>query len=93
MTKLRSSKSGYRGVSPYNQKWRAEIRYQGWRVASPSFDNPVVAALIRDECARRLFGEDTYVNFPNKQVANEYLSIVVDMVFRALNVAKSDTGF
>ncbi len=89
-TKLRSNNtSGYRGVSRYHGRWRAELRYKGWRVASPSFDDPLIPILIRDECARRLFGEDTYINLPGKQVPDEYLRIVEDMVFRALNVAKS----
>ena len=88
MTKLRSNKSGYRGVSEYHGKWRAELRYKGWRVASPSFTEQSIAVLIRDECARRLFGSDTFINSPDQQLPEEYLHIVEDMVFRAMNVAK-----
>ena len=92
MTKLRSNKSGFRGVSQYHRKWRAELRYKGWRVASPSFEDQSIAVLIRDECARRLFGSDTFINLPNQQLPEEYQYIVEDMVFRALNVAKDSTG-
>ena len=92
MTKLRSNKSGFRGVSQYHRKWRAELRYKGWRVASPSFEDQSIAVLIRDECARRLFGSDTFINLPDQQLPEEYLHIVEDMVFRALNVAKDSAG-
>src|SRR5688572_14495425 len=88
-TKLRSNNTtGFRGVSRYHGKWRAELRYKGWRVASPSFDEVSIAVLIRDECARRLFGNDTFINLPDQQLPDAYLLIVDDMVFRAMNVAK-----
>ena len=91
-TKLRSNNTtGFRGVSRYHGRWRAELRYKGWRVASPSFVDPLIPVLIRDACAIRLFGEDTFVNLPSEHLPTEYLPIVEDMVFRAINVAKGDT--
>lgn len=92
-SKLRSNNTtGFRGLARYHDKWRGELRFKGWKVASPSFDDPLIPVLIRDECARRLFGSDTFINLPGERLPAEYLSIVEDMVFRAMNVAKSDTN-
>ena len=90
-TKLRSNNTtGFRGLVRYHGKWRGELRFKGWKVASPSFNDPLIPVLIRDECARRLFGHDTFINLPGDHLPREYLPIVEDMVFRALNVAKTD---
>lgn len=58
--KGRGAKSGYRGVYACRSKWQAKIgnHFIG------TYDNPVDAALARDDRMRSLFGDFGRYNFP-----------------------------
>lgn len=56
--------SGYKGVVKYRTGWKAQIKYKQGMVQSNQINDVVAAALLRDELARRLFGDDVYINIP-----------------------------
>ncbi len=60
------NQSGFVGVYPYRQKWRAEIHSGGKVVYREVFDDPVQAAKARDRKAYELFGSFAYLNFPDE---------------------------
>jgi hypothetical protein len=56
--------SGYIGVYPKGNKWRAGIGYRGKYYYLGLFDDPVEAARARDRKAYELHGPYAYLNFP-----------------------------
>jgi hypothetical protein len=60
-----NNKTGYRGVSWDNDrnKYRAQIKVNGWKVYLGLYDHPVVAAFAYDDAARRFQGDDAKTNF------------------------------
>jgi hypothetical protein len=58
--------SGFIGVSYKKErmKFRAYIKYQGDMKELGEFDDPIKAAEIRDNAAKRLFGPFARLNFP-----------------------------
>lgn len=59
----RNNTSGYRGVCPYWNRWRALLKANGKQRCIGSFSSPVSAALAYDRAARGAFGEFASVNF------------------------------
>lgn len=61
------SASGYRGViaSRTRRSWLAQIKYQQRILQSHVIYDIIEAALLRDELARQLFGEQVYLNLPD----------------------------
>lgn len=57
--------SGYKGVVKYRSGWKAQIKYHQRVIQSNQINNLTYAVLLRDELARRLFGELTFINLPN----------------------------
>lgn len=61
-----NNKSGFIGVY-FDQKaerWRAKISVHGDSVYLGTFDNPIDAAMARDEAAKMQYGEFATLNFP-----------------------------
>lgn len=56
--------SGFVGVYPKGNKWRAGITYRGVYYYLGLFDDPVEAAKARDRKAYELHGPYAYLNFP-----------------------------
>lgn len=56
-SKYKNNKSGYKGVSLQNGKWRMTIVRM--------FDTPKEAARAYDKCTHLLSGEHVYLNFPD----------------------------
>ncbi len=56
--------SGFVGVYPKGNKWRASITYRGEFYYLGLFDDPVAAAKARDRKAYQLHGPYAYLNFP-----------------------------
>lgn len=56
--------SGYRGVSPLNGRWRAQIRDHGRVRHLGYFDDPAEAARAYDRAAAEVFGAFASLNFP-----------------------------
>ncbi|MBO4119859.1 HNH endonuclease [Cupriavidus gilardii] len=61
------NKSGYKGVSFKDKKWRASIGHGGRTRHLGLFDTPAEAAHAYDAAARATFGEFARVNFPEKE--------------------------
>ncbi len=53
------------GVRPHGDKWRASIVHDGKKIHLGDFDDPIAAALARDEAARQYQGEFAWLNFPD----------------------------
>ena len=64
--KRKNTSSQFIGVSfsKEEKKWRAYITYKGKRIYLGYFDNEIDAARAYDAAARRLYGPDAKVNFP-----------------------------
>jgi hypothetical protein len=56
--------SGYVGVYPKGNKWRAGITHRGKQYYLGLFDSPVAAAKARDRKAYALHGPHAYLNIP-----------------------------
>lgn len=65
---ISSNTSGYIGVSrdKGTGRWQAKIKDQGRQIYLGQFDDPVSAALARDEAARRIDSEFFRLNFPDQ---------------------------
>lgn len=61
----RANTSGFVGVvwDRTRGKWRAQIRLDGKKTNLGRFDDPIQAAMVHDEAARRNFGEFATLNF------------------------------
>ena len=59
--------SPYRGVSWHrgNRRWRAKIRTHDIHVWLGYFDDPETAARVYDVAAKKLFGDESFYNFPD----------------------------
>lgn len=64
---LRNGKSGYKGVSYYRGKIRAQIQPDNKYIHLGYFNTLEEAARAYDEKAKELFGEFAYLNFPIKK--------------------------
>lgn len=67
--KHKDNRSGYKGVSFHEQKWRkkkwrAQIKINGKNINIGYFDNPIEAARTYDKVAKENFGKFAYLNFP-----------------------------
>lgn len=60
----KNNTSGYRGVVKYRAGWKVQVKYKQRWVYSNQMKDIVIAALLRDEIARKLFGENIYINLP-----------------------------
>ena len=60
----RTNSSGFKGVSPVGHKFRAYGRVDRKQFNLGLFEDPVAAALVRDDWARRTHGEFASLNFP-----------------------------
>ena len=58
--------SGFVGVYPKGNKWRASIVYRGQFYYLGLFDDPVAAAKARDRKAYEFHGPYAYLNFPEE---------------------------
>lgn len=61
------NQSGFRGVNwfPRDGVWVARIKFERRNRYLGRFDDPIEAALVYDDAARRLFGEFARLNFPH----------------------------
>ncbi len=57
--------SGFKGVYPQQEKWIAQIGFEGTQIYLGIFASPKKAAEAYDVAARRLHGEFARVNFPH----------------------------
>lgn len=55
--------TGFKGVSPWHDKYCASIRWHERRLHIAVVDDPILAAHLYDAVARRLFGEFARTNF------------------------------
>lgn len=77
-----SNTTGYRGVIVYRTGWRAQIKFNGRNMQSFQLPSPYTAALVRDELARRLFGELTFLNFPDAVPSSDIVNEVTRVLSR-----------
>lgn len=66
------SASGYKGVSPYRDKWRAAIVFNGTQIHLGVHKDATIAATHYDMAAIYLYGGFCAVNFPERM--EEYLN-------------------
>jgi hypothetical protein len=69
MNKNGWSKSGYKGVSQFKNKWHASIRFDGKLHSLGNYDTPEQAALIYDKAAMKAFGAFAHLNFGAEEVS------------------------
>lgn len=79
-----SNTSGFKGVTLMRGKWHAQIKYKKHNACSGNMPDLVTAALVRDELARRLFGEPTFINLPDQTLPNEYKDMVDKLIASVL---------
>lgn len=62
----KSNKTGYKGVwwDSDRNKYQAYIKPDGKRIFLGRFDTPEAAAFAYDEAAKKCFGSDCFLNFP-----------------------------
>lgn len=63
--KALNKSSSYKGVSKYNDKWRAQVSFDNRKVYDAVFAEERWAAMAADLNAYALFGEYARLNFPN----------------------------
>ncbi|KAI3835312.1 hypothetical protein MKW98_020428 [Papaver atlanticum] len=71
-------KCKYRGVRQRTWEWVSEIRkpYRGGRLWLGSFDTAIQAAQAFDDASRRMYGENTFLNFPGAKQLTKSVSEV-----------------
>lgn len=69
--------SGFVGVffDKRKSKWILYVTYNGGTIQSGICKDPATAALVRDEIARRFWGSDILLNFPNVEPTKEILEL------------------
>lgn len=67
-SKYANNTSGFRGVSfaKHTNKFRAIAQFNGTRKHLGYFDNPVQAAIVRDEYVKQHHGDFAVLNFPGR---------------------------
>lgn len=63
----KNNTSGFKGVSPRGDKWRANIGVDGKLRALGEFDDPISAAVAYDAAARQHYGDYAKLNFDPKR--------------------------
>ena len=63
---MRTTKSGYKGVTWSNEKkvWVARIQVAGVRIHLGTFQSSIWAGIAYDQAARICYGKCAYLNFP-----------------------------
>lgn len=64
------SASGFKGVYKKGNKWQAKINLHGKDISVGCFDDKEVAAQHFDYHMLKNYGENVYLNFPNKDYSN-----------------------
>ena len=81
--------SGFRGVIVYRNGWRAQRKSDGLNYETKTLPSPVIAALVRDEIARRLYPEKLqYFNFPDVTCSFVVNNILGEKLVNAANRGK-----
>ena len=62
-----NNKSGFKGVCPDQGKCRAQIHHKGKQYYLGIFNTAIEAAKAYDKMARKLFGKNCYLNFPDNR--------------------------
>jgi AP2 domain len=60
------NKTGYRGVTFIQNRYRVNIAAYGKQIFVGGFDNPIDAARAYDRAAQKIHGEYAKLNFPNE---------------------------
>jgi len=68
--------SGFRGVHGYHSRWRPTLQWQGRLYRDISLREPVLAALARDDCVRRVTGLEDGLNFPYAMTRTEVAGLL-----------------
>jgi hypothetical protein len=77
-----NNSTGYKGVSFMHNQWHVRLGLDGQMVHLGFFDDLQVAAQVYDAVARRVFGEFTIPNLPDRPTPPEIEQLVTETLAR-----------
>jgi len=72
--------SGFKGVTRFRNGWMVQIKFHQRHLSSNVIKDIREAALLRDELARRLFGDIVYLNLPDEKPSPEIVQEAMRLI-------------